>query len=190
MTRICIPLAFGTLLLVAAAQAQPIYKCTAPGGAVTMQQSPCSADSASSTTLMNSRPAPATARPAAGRAPAGEVAATASTPPPRRHWIVWTNNPRQDAVMATANLDVIRVLGQTCEARLRYRSKDLDECQQFLQHLAPGGDFGRIGDKINDLMRDPSQAQQVNRSDLRRAQLLAEDIGRIKEFVLAALNQR
>jgi hypothetical protein len=176
-----------TLALLACAhhaQAQTIYKCTSASGAVTMQQTPCDRASVSSATIQAARPAPpAAARPDA-RVPGQQTAAE-----PRKHWIVWSGEPRSDMMKANANLESIQLLGQTCELALRTRGENLSDCQKFLAQLAPGGDFGRIGDKVQEILRDGSAAQQVPRSEFVRSQQLARDVGRIKEFVLVALRQ-
>jgi hypothetical protein len=102
---------------------------------------------------------------------------------------VWTNDPGRDAALAVANLDSIRLLGQSCEAMLRVRSDNLRDCSSFLQQMAPGGDFPRVGDKVNELVRDPGLARQAGMGNLRRAQALAQDITRIRDFVTVAMRQ-
>lgn len=163
----------------ASTPAQTVFKCTATGGQVTMQQTPCASSSTGSAKVYSSSsPAPA---------PGNSVAAA---PAPRRQWIVWAGDPRQDAAKAVANLDAIRMLGQGCEARLRGRNTDLADCMSFLEQLAPGGDFGRIGDKLKELVADRSTAQQVGEAEFRRALRITEDVVRTKDFVLAALPRR
>ena len=178
------PIAIAMLLIAHQAHAQTVYKCTSASGSVTMQQTPCDRSSVSSSTIQSARPAaPPAARPDA-RASVPQPAAE-----PRRHWIVWTGEPRADMVKANANLQSIQVLGQSCELLLRTRSDNLADCQKFLGHLAPGGDFGRIGDKVQEILRDPPSAQQVPRGEFVRSQELVRDVGRMKEFVMAALRQ-
>lgn len=166
----------------AAADAQTVFKCTAPGGQVTMQQTPCASTSTGSAKVYSG---------ASGSRP-NSVSAGSGLPSagPRRQWIVWTGNPARDAALAVANLEAIRMLGEGCEERLRLRSTVLDDCSSFLEQFAPGGDFGRIGDKLKDLAADRSTAQQVEPTDFRRAAMLSGSIERLRDFVQVAAPRR
>lgn len=170
------------MLIGLSSTAQPIYRCTDAAGRVTMQQSPCAAASTGEI-IGSSRAAPT------ARAPARSEQQSADHEP-RRHWIVWTGDPRLDVAKAIANLDAIRLLGSRCDIELRIRSGDSTDCRRFLQQLAPGGDFPLIGEKLQDIIHDRSAAQQVDAYDWRRVERITREIAERKEFVLAALKQR
>lgn len=185
--RVFAALALASLHLLPA-HAQPVYKCTSKSGAVTMQQTPCDVQSATGQIIQQARP---TLRDAGDR-PAGPAldAQPDQAAPPRRHWIVWTGNPRQDADMAAANLDAIQLLGQRCDMQLQAAQPKLADCQAFLQQTGPGGDLGRIQVRLAELASDRVAGGQVNRYALQRARSAAATIARHREYVQVALRQR